>query len=321
MANLICGVDVSADTLDARVGRDGASGRFANTSEGVAELAAFCHRNKVALVAMEATGGYEQRAVGLLWADAIGCAIVNPRGVRRFAEAMGVLEKTDRIDAGMIAWYAEVKRIAAQPPADQTQRRLAALVTRLRQLTDSQTRERNQRRLVDDPEVLDSFTAVLAVIAARIRDLERRIGELIAADPLWRALDTAFREIKGVADRTVARLLADLPEIGTLSNKAAAKLVGYAPIANDSGKSHGKRAVRGGREAIRSVLFIVAAVVRRHNADFAAFGERLSGAGKPPKVVRTALAHKLLTRLNAKARDVRREAGARVQNDVAAPGG
>jgi transposase len=307
VTNLICGVDVSADTLDARLGRDGAWRRFANTSEGVAALATFCRQHNVSLVAMEATGGYEQRPFGLLWADAVECAIVNPRSVRRFAEAMGVLEKTDRIDAGMIAWYAEVKRITAQPPAGPTQRKLTALVTRLRQLTDSQTRERNQRRLVDDPEVLDSFTQVLAVIAARIRELERRIADMIAADPLWRALDVAFREIKGVADRTVARLLADLPEIGTLSGKAAAKLVGYAPIAKDSGKSNGKRPVRGGREPIRSVLFIVAAVARRHNVDFAAFGERLNVAGKPPKVIRTALAHKLLTRLNAKARDVRRQ--------------
>jgi transposase len=306
VANLICGVDVSADTLDARIGQDGAYQRFGNDPEGVAELVAFCRQHDAGLVVMEATGGYEKRPFAWLWAAGMPCAIVNPRSVRRFAEAMGLLEKTDRIDAGVIAWYAAVKRITAQQPGSQTQQALAALVTRLRQLTDSQTRERNQRRLVEDPDALETFTAVLAVIAAQIRCLEKKIAALIEADPLWQALDAEFRTIKGVADRTVARLLAELPEIGTLSNKAAAKLVGYAPIAHDSGKIKGKRPVRGGREGVRSILFIVADVVRRHEPDFAEFHKRLSAAGKIPKVVRTAVAHKLLTRLNAKARDVRK---------------
>lgn len=306
MANIICGVDVSADTLDARIGRDGAYQRFANSQEGVADLVAFCRQYDVALLAMEATGGYEKRPFALLWAAGIPCAIVNPRSVRRFAEAMGLLEKTDCIDAGVIAWYAATKRIVAQQPASETQQKLDALVTRLRQLTESRTREGNQRRLVDDPEALDTFTAVLAVINAQIRSLEHRIGALIESDPLWQALDTAFRSIKGVAGRTVARLLAELPEIGTLSNKGAGKLVGYAPIAHDSGKTQGRRPVRGGRAGIRSILFIVGGVVCRHEPDFATFHHRLSAAGKPKKVIRTAIAHKLLTRLNAKARDVRR---------------
>jgi transposase len=305
VANIICGVDVSADTLAARIGHDGAYRRFANSHEGVVELAGFCREHGVSLVVMEATGGYEQRPFALLWAATLPCAIVNPRSVRRFAEAMGLLEKTDRIDAGVIAWYAAVKRITAQQPASQTQQELAALVTRLRQLTDSRTRETNQRRLVQDAQVLDSFTAVLAVIAAQIRSIETKIVALITADPLWQSLDAEFRTIKGVADRTVARLLAELPEIGTLSNKAAAKLVGCAPIAKDSGRMQGKRPVRGGRAGVRSILFIVAEVVRRHDPDFAAFHQRLSAAGKPKKLIRTAVAHKLLTRLNAKARDVR----------------
>ena len=118
-------------------------------------------------------------------------------------------------------------------------------------------------------------------------------------------LDQAFRTIKGVADRTVARLMAEMPEIGALSNKTISKLAGVAPLARDSGKHQGKRAVRGGRAAVREILFIVASVVGRHEPDFIAFQKRLSAAGKPPKVVRIALAHKLLVRLNAKAREVR----------------
>jgi transposase len=268
-------------------------------------LAAFCQSHGVALVAMEATGGYEKLVCAVLWAHGVGAAVVNPRSVRRFAEAMGFLEKTDRIDAGIIAWYAEVKRVVAQPPASDTQDRLRAMVTRLRQLTDLRTAQSNQRRLVSDATVLASFDEILALLARQIRQFERAIAELIAGDPLWQAFDAAFRSIKGVADRTVSRLMAELPEIGTLSGKAASKLVGLAPLAQDSGKRSGKRMVRGGRGGVRSVLFVVAELVRRHDPDFAAFHKRLSAAGKPKKVIRVALAHKLLVRLNAKARDVR----------------
>jgi transposase len=141
------------------------------------------------------------------------------------------------------------------------------------------------------------------LVTLQIRSLESDIVQLIASDPLWQQLDQAFRSIKGVADRTVARLMAEMPEIGTLSNKAISKLAGLAPLA--SGKHQGKRAVRGGRTGVRSILFVVAGVVRRYDPDFSAFYERLSKAGKPKKVIRVALAHKLLVRLNAKAREVR----------------
>jgi transposase len=306
VAQEICGVDVSSETLDARVGRCGAAAQFARSAAGIAALAAFCREHGAGLVAMEATGGYERLVHGLLWAEGVPAAIVNPRAVRRFGEAMGFLEKTDRIDAGVIAWYAEVKRIVAQPPAGETRERLAAQVTRLRQLTEMRTAQLNQRRLLSDPVVLASFEEILAVLQRQIRQFERTIAALIEGDPLWAALDAAFRSIKGVADRTVARLVAELPEIGTLSGKQASKLVGLAPLARDSGNVKGKRKVRGGRRGVRSILFLVAEVVRRHDPDFAAFHKRLSAAGKPKKLIRIALAHKLLVRLNAKARDARK---------------
>lgn len=219
MTDLICGVDVSSATLDARVGRSGAVGRFANSAQGVAELAAFCRDHAVGLVVMEATGGYERQAFGLLWGHGVPAAIVNPRAVRRFAEAMGFLEKTDRIDSGLIAWFAEAKRVAPQPPASATQRSLAALVTRLRQLTQLRVVQKNQRRLVREPTVLSAIDELLGLLARHSKAIETQIAKLIEQDPLWHKLDAAFRGIKGVAGRTVARLLAEMPEIGTLSNK------------------------------------------------------------------------------------------------------
>jgi transposase len=307
VTEIICGVDVSSLYLDCAVGEDGASLRVANDAEGIARLAEFCAKHRVSLVVMEATGGYERLAFSLLWAAGVACAVVNPRQVRRFAEAMGFLEKTDRIDARLIAWYGAVKRLAPSPPAEANQRRLRALATRLRQLTALKTMQTNQRRLVDEPAALASIEELLGLVRRQIRELAQRIAELIDADPLWRTLDQAFREIKGVADRSVATVLAELPEIGTLSNRAASKLVGVAPLARDSGKLSGKRVVRGGRAPVRGLLFVVAEIVRRHDPDFADFHRRLTEAGKPKKVVRIALARKLIVRLNAKARDVRKQ--------------
>ncbi len=305
MTQLICGVDVSLASLDARVGRSGAACCFANNPGGIASLAAFCQAHRIDLVAMEATGGHERLAFTLLSEQGLAVAILNPRSVRQFAQSMGRLEKTDRIDAAMIAFYAEVKRPHPTTLAPASQQRLRALVTRLRQLTGMRTAQLNQQRLVTDPSVKNSFHEILGVLKRQIDTLAAEVSALIAADPLWAALDRAFRPIKGVADRTIARLMADLPEIGTLSNKAISKLAGLAPLAQDSGKYQGRRSVRGGRSSVREILFVVAIVAGRYEPDFIAFRQRLLAAGKPPKVVRIALAHKLLVRLNAKARDIR----------------
>lgn len=305
MTRIICGVDVSSSELEVRIGRDGTSTSFPNNPRGICALADFCRTQQVDMVAMEATGGYEQQPFMLLWAEAIPSAILNPRQVRRFAEAMGVLEKTDAIDAGIIAWFAEVRCCppSPAPPPDQQHRR--ALVTRLRQLTTTRVTHRNQRRLISDPDVLAMIDQLLALVDRQIRSIEQQIAKLIAQDPLWSELQSTFASIKGVANRTVARLMAEMPEIGTISNKAISKLAGVAPIARDSGKYQGKRSARGGRAQVREVLFVVASVVGRYEPDFMAFRQRLLASGKPPKVVRIAVAHKLLVRLNAKARDVR----------------
>src|SRR5215472_6697007 len=170
----ICGVDVASQSLEARIGQHGAAGCFANTPEGIAALGTFCQAHQAELVAMEATGGYERQAFALLSEQGQGVAILNPRAVRQFAESMGSLEKTDRIDAGMIAWYAEVKKSRPACLAPQSQQHLRALVTRLRQLTEIRTAQLNQQRLVIDRSVQASFTKLLAFVGRQIRDLEQR---------------------------------------------------------------------------------------------------------------------------------------------------
>jgi transposase len=302
----ICGVDISKARLDACIEPGSIRGSFANDPAGIAGLAAFCRQHRVELVAMEATGGYERRAFLLLWEQGLPCTVTNARQVRLYAEAMGVLEKTDTIDAHIIARFAQAKNLKPTPLPSSSQKRLKALVARLRQLTDDLTVQKQRRSsLFDDAEMLASIDEVIALLKRQSRTLEGEIGSMIDDDSLWACLSDTFRSIKGVADRTVAWIMADLPEIGTYSNKAIAKLVGVAPIANDSGKRRGKRPIRGGRAGVRSILFLVAAIAARYDKSLDEFRARLVAAGKEKMVIRIALARKLLVRLNAKARDAR----------------
>ena len=302
----ICGVDISKARLDACIEPGSIRGSFANDAAGIAGLSAFCRQHRVELVAMEATGGYERKAFLLLWEQGLPCTVTNARQVRLYAEAMGVLEKTDAIDAHIIARFAQAKNLKPTPLPSSSQQRLKALVARLRQLTDDLIVQKQRRScLLDDAEMLASIDEVIALLKRQSRTLEGEIGSMIDDDSLWACLSDTFRSIKGVADRTVAWIMADLPEIGTYSNKAIAKLVGVAPIANDSGKRRGKRPVRGGRAGVRSILFLVAAIAARYDKSLSDFRARLVAAGKEKMVIRIALARKLLVRLNAKARDAR----------------
>jgi transposase len=298
-------VDVSSRHLDACVVEAKAHLRVERTPEGVAALVAFCRRHGAGLVVLEATGGYERLVHALLWQEEIPCAVVNPRQVRRFAEALGLLEKTDRLDAAAIARFGAVIQPTPQPPQEEAKARLKALTLYRRQLVEARVALQHQRRLVTEPLVLASMDKRLASLRTEIRTLEAAIAQQVAADPLWQALAQAFGSIKGVAGRTVAVLLSELPEIGTLNQKAVAKLTGLALLAQDSGRRQGHRAIRGGRAPVRSLLVLIAALVARHDPAFRLIHARLSATGKPKMVVRVALARKLLVRLNAKARDVR----------------
>jgi len=303
---IICGVDVSKASLDACIEPGAVRGSFKNDAAGIAALTAFCRQHRVELVAMEATGGHERKAFLLLSERGLPSAVTNARQVRLYAEAMGVLEKTDDIDSGIIARFARAKDLQPTPLPSQAQRRIKALVARLRQVTADLTVQKQRRSLLlDDAEMLASINEVITLLKRQSRKLEGEIASMIDDDPLWTQLAETWRSVKGVAGRTVARLMAELPEIGTYSNKAIAKLVGLAPIANDSGKRKGKRPVRGGRSSVRSILYLVARTVARYDRSMADFRNRLLAAGKEKMVIRIALARKLLVRLNAKARDTR----------------
>jgi transposase len=307
MQNL-CGVDISKDWLDSFIAPNHFE-RFENSPEGISKLAEFVQTHASSdgtpLVVMEASGGLEGVPFYMLWEHAIPCAIVNARAVRAFARAMGHLEKTDRIDAQVIAKFGSVMDIQPMQAPSLKQRQLSELSGRMRQVVSDLSIQKQRLHTAHLDVAREGVLELIAVLKKQSKFLSVEIANLINADPLWAAIDATLRSVKGVADRTVATLMAELPEIGLISNKAISKLAGLAPLADDSGKRQGIRRTKGGRTHVRSILFLVADIARKYDQSLTAFRQRLIDQGKPKMVIRIALAHKLLVRLNAKTRETR----------------
>ena len=308
MKQIYCGVDACKARLDAYVATSstgGVSESFENSAEGVDALRRFACMHGAAMVVMESSGSAERLAYSLLWQAGLPCALVNPRLVYHYGQSMGYLEKTDRIDAKIIACFAGAREVVAIPPPSPAQQRLNALYARLRQVTSDIVKQKQRLHTAHEDFAREGILEILKLLKAQSNKLAAEIASMIDDDPLWQALACQFTTLKGVASRTVAVLMADLPEIGTLPNRAVSKLVGLAPLADDSGKRQGKRSIRGGRASVRNILFLIAGHLAKHEPDFAAFKLRLQLKGKPKMQIRIALAHKLIVRLNAKARDIR----------------
>lgn len=321
MKQIYCGVDASKARLDAFVATSstgGVSESFENTAEGIEALHRFAIKHGATMVVMESSGSVERLAYGLLWQANMACSLVNPRAVYHYGQGMGYLEKTDRIDAKIIARFAKSKSLVAVPPPCPVQQSLKARYARLRQVTNDIITQKQRLHTADEGFARKDIEDVLRLLKTQSDRLMAEISSMIDDDPLRQALAAEFTSYKGVASRTVAVIMADLPEIGTLSNRAISKLVGVAPLADDSGKRHGKRSIRGGRASVRNMLFLIGGHVARLEPDFAAFKLRLEQKGKPKMQVRIALAHKLLVRLNAKARDIRAEHAMRENLAIAA---
>jgi transposase len=256
----------------------------------------------VALVVMEATGGYEAALACALQAAGLPVAIVNPRQARDFAKSMGRLAKTDRIDARMLAEFAAVlvrrDDLASliRPLADAQQQALAAMVTRRRQLVTMMLSER-QRLQLAIAVVRPSIEAMIEAIRKQLDDVEAQMVSHVQAH--YAELDKLLRSASGIGPVASATLIAELPELGRLNRREIAALVGVAPMANDSGNTKGRRRVQGGRFEIRRVLYMATLTAARHNPAIKTFYDRLLTAGKLPKVALVACMRKLLTTLNA----------------------
>ena len=227
--------------------------------------------------------------------------IANPRQIRDFARATGQLAKTDAIDAGVLALFAERVRPEPRPLADEARQALEALVTRRRQVTEMLVAEKNRLGHARPP-IRRGITAHIRWLERQLSDVDRDLDEAVRQSPLWRSQDDLFQSVPGVGPITSRTLLAQLPELGQLDRKAIAALVGVAPLARDSGRLRGRRTIWGGRAPVRAVLYMATIAAARCNPLIRTFYQRLRAAGKAPKVAVIACMRKLLTILNAMAR-------------------
>jgi transposase len=296
---LFVGIDVSKAHLDVAVRPTGAAFRLDNTPAGLAELVARLTPLAPALIVLEATGGYELPAVAACQAAGLPVAAVNPRQARDFAKGVGRLAKTDRIDAAVLAHFAEAVRPPARPAPPAERASLDALLTRRKQLIEMRVMESNRRETVTDAVVRAGIDRHLAWLGGELEDAERRLDEAVRASPAWQAQDELLRSIPGVGPVASRTLLAALPELGTIDGGQAAALAGLAPFARDSGTTRGPRAIRGGRPDVRRVMYLAALSASRCAGPLKAFADRLRGRGKRAKVVLIAVARKLLTIANA----------------------
>jgi transposase len=296
------GIDVAKDWLEvASTGTD-APWRVANDAAGIAALVATLSARAPHLIVLEPTGGLETAVVAALLAAGLAVAVVNPAKVRAFATASGRLAKTDALDARVLAQFAARMQPPVRPLPDAMTQELRGMMARRRQLLEMHTAEQNRR-----PTVLPALRAEvdehLAWLQTRIDGLDAELARLIAASPAWHAKEALLRSIPGIGPVVARTLLAQLPELGTLSCREAAALAGVAPLNRDSGRAQRPRAIGGGRAGVRAALYMAALTAARCDPTIRAFYERLAQHGKPPKVALVACMHKLLLIANAILRD------------------
>lgn len=303
-ATRFAGLDVSKDHLDLHVRPDGTAVRLGNDQAGVAALVDRLAAAGPDRIVVEATGGYEALVVAALAAAGLPVVVINPRQARDFAKATGRLAKTDALDAAVLAAFAEAVRPPIRPLPDAEAQELAALVARRRQLVEMRTAEQNRLGLAA-PAVAKSIRAHVAWLDRQIDRADRDLAAAVRASPAWRAKDDLLQGVPGVGPVVARTLLAELPELGTVSGRRIAALAGVAPVADDSGRHRGPRAIRGGRAGARAGLYMACLSAVRYNPVLRALYRRLRAIGKPAKVALVAAMRKLLVILNAMLRDNR----------------
>ena len=300
------GIDVSKATLDVAGRHEGQpvaaqTQRLPNTEAAVASLITTWQTARPELIVLEATGGYERLAASTLAAAGLPVIVVNPKQVRAFAKAMGQLAKTDRLDAALLALFAERVRPELRPAPSAATAALAEHLVRRRQLVDMITAESNRRDLLS-PALRRRVDRHIAWLTRELRAVEADLQTAVEASPYWRVRDAVLQSTPGVGPRTAQMLLGQLPELGTLNRQHMAALVGVAPFNSDSGRRRGERHISGGRAAVRTTLYMATLVGVRKNPVLRRHYQQLLARGKAKKVALVACMRKLLTILNAMVR-------------------
>jgi transposase len=291
------GIDVSKGQLDIACRPEHTRWNVTNDSTGIGELLSQLRQLQPTLIVLEATGGWQFALVAALAVSKLPVAVMNPRQIRDFAKATGELAKTDALDAGVIAHFAEAVRPTPRPLPDETTQQLDALLQRRRQLLEMLVAERHRVALAH-PTVRDSLARHIDDLQCLISETDEEISTVIRSSPAWREKDDLLQSAPGIGPVLSATLQAALPELGALNQREIAKLVGVAPLNDDSGKRSGARHIRGGRAEVRAVLYMATLTATRCNPVIKAFYQRLLARGKVQKVALTAAMRKLLIILN-----------------------
>ena len=305
MEPVFVGIDVSKDRLDVHVRPGGEVFVVSRDGRGLEELVGRLQELGPTLVAVEATGGFETIVAAAVAGAALPLAVVNPAQVRHFAQAVGKRAKTDPIDAGVIAHFAEAVRPVPRTLPDEAARLLAELVGRRRQIIDMIVAERQREKRATNVRVRKSLARHLAMLEKELDAIDQDINTLVRGSPLWRVKEDLLASVPGIGKTLARTLLAELPELGSLDRRHIASLARLAPYTRQSGRWRGRSMIAGGRSAVRSASFMAALVASRHNPPLKDFYLRLICAGKPKMVALIAVARKLLTILNAILRDNR----------------
>jgi transposase len=305
MEAIYVGIDVSKDRLDVHVRPKGEAFSIVRDGKGLEELIKRIGNLSPALVAVEATGGYEVIVAAAVAGAGLPLVVVNPAQVRHFARAIGKRAKTDPVDAAVIAHFAEAAKPAPRPVPDEQAQLLADLVARRRQIVEMIGAERQREKRALNKRVRKSIARLIAVLEKELSTVDTDIDDLVRGSPVWREKENLLASVPGIGATTARTLLAELPELGRLDRRRIASLAGLAPFTRQSGQWKGKSTIAGGRATVRSALFICSMVAVRHNPHLKAFYQRLVAAGKPKMTALIAVARKLLIILNAIIRDNR----------------
>ena len=292
------GIDVSQRTLEVAVMPSGEQWQVTNEPAAIDGLVQQLAQLEPERIVLEASGGYELALLGALASAGLPVVAVNPRQVRDFARSTGRLAKTDALDAHVLAHFAAAVRPTLRPIPDAATRELAALLARRRQLVEMRTAETN-RLATAHQRVRPSIRELVRFLDKRIAELDRELHDQLRGSPVWRAKEDLLRSIPGVGPVLSATLLAGVPELGSLSHKQLAALIGVAPLNRDSGQWRGQRTTWGGRASVRAVLYMATSVAVRHNPVLRALYDRLLRAGKNRRVALVACMRKLLCICNA----------------------
>jgi transposase len=306
MADLYVGIDVAKATLDVAIGSGGEVVQTENNEAGIAKLLERLGEAPPTLVVLEATGGYESLVAGAIVSLGIAVAVVNPRQVRDFAKATGVLAKTDRIDARVLARFGEAVRPEPRPLPTEEEKELQALLSRRRQLVDMLTMEKNRQSIATTDRMKKSLKKHVDWLEEALRRANDDIDKSVRNSPAWREQEDLLRSVPGIGPVSARTMLAELPELGRLNRKKIAALVGVAPLNRDSGTLQGTRTCWGGRADVRQVLYMAAVSAVRCNPVIRRTYASLRERGKKHKVALVACMRKLLTILTAMVRDRRR---------------